>query len=141
MAPRPEMGATLGGRIWPSSAYMFAAATTSPLLIAASKACDMPSSGRSLARAAPATVSAAARIAKRVLRAAIISVSSWGLGGTEYEPGYGRLHCRPGPRMVDYPGAGEGSAGMTDEQVVWTGNPSQWRNFWWYLSCLLLLPI
>jgi uncharacterized membrane protein YdbT with pleckstrin-like domain len=43
--------------------------------------------------------------------------------------------------MVDYPGAGEGSAGMTDEQVVWTGNPSQWRNFWWYLSCLLLLPI
>jgi uncharacterized membrane protein YdbT with pleckstrin-like domain len=30
---------------------------------------------------------------------------------------------------------------MTDEQVVWTGNPSQWRNFWWYLSCLLLLPI
>jgi uncharacterized membrane protein YdbT with pleckstrin-like domain len=43
--------------------------------------------------------------------------------------------------MVDYPGAGEGSAGMADEQVVWTGNPSQWRNFWWYLSCLLLLPI
>ena len=30
---------------------------------------------------------------------------------------------------------------MSDEQVVWTGNPSQWRNFWWYLSCLLLLPI
>ena len=30
---------------------------------------------------------------------------------------------------------------MTDEQVVWAGNPSQWRNFWWYLSCLLLLPI
>ena len=30
---------------------------------------------------------------------------------------------------------------MTDEQVVWTGNPSHWRNFWWYLSCLLLLPI
>ena len=30
---------------------------------------------------------------------------------------------------------------MTDEQVVWTGHPSQWRNFWWYLSCLLLLPI
>jgi uncharacterized membrane protein YdbT with pleckstrin-like domain len=43
--------------------------------------------------------------------------------------------------MVDYPAAGEGSAGMTDEQGVWTGNPSQWRNFWWYLSCLLLLPI
>jgi len=30
---------------------------------------------------------------------------------------------------------------MTDEQVVWQGHPSQWRNFWWFLSCLLLLPI
>ena len=30
---------------------------------------------------------------------------------------------------------------MSDEQVVWEGSPSQWRNFWWYLSCLLLLPI
>jgi uncharacterized membrane protein YdbT with pleckstrin-like domain len=30
---------------------------------------------------------------------------------------------------------------MTEEQVVWQGHPSQWRNFWWYLSCLLLLPI
>jgi uncharacterized membrane protein YdbT with pleckstrin-like domain len=43
--------------------------------------------------------------------------------------------------MIDYAPAGEGSATMMDEQVVWTGNPSQWRNFWWYLSCLLLLPI
>ena len=30
---------------------------------------------------------------------------------------------------------------MSDEQVVWTGRPSQWRNFWWFASCLLLLPI
>ena len=30
---------------------------------------------------------------------------------------------------------------MSDEQVVWAGSPSQWRNFWWFLSCLLLLPI
>jgi len=30
---------------------------------------------------------------------------------------------------------------MSEEQVVWAGSPSQWRNFWWYLSCLLLLPI
>jgi len=43
--------------------------------------------------------------------------------------------------MLDYAPAGERNAKMSDEQVVWTGSPSQWRNFWWYLSCLLLLPI
>ena len=30
---------------------------------------------------------------------------------------------------------------MSEEQVVWQGHPSQWRNFWWFLSCLLLIPI
>lgn len=27
------------------------------------------------------------------------------------------------------------------EEIVWTGSPSQWLNFWWYLSCLLLITI
>jgi hypothetical protein len=27
------------------------------------------------------------------------------------------------------------------EMPTWTGSPSQWTNFWWYLSCLLILPI
>jgi uncharacterized membrane protein YdbT with pleckstrin-like domain len=30
---------------------------------------------------------------------------------------------------------------MSDEQVAWSGGPSQWCNFWWFGSCLLLLPI
>jgi uncharacterized membrane protein YdbT with pleckstrin-like domain len=30
---------------------------------------------------------------------------------------------------------------MSDEQVAWSGGPSQWCNFWWFASCLLLLPI
>ena len=30
---------------------------------------------------------------------------------------------------------------MTDEQVVWTGNPSQWQNFGWWLLALLLIPL
>ena len=30
---------------------------------------------------------------------------------------------------------------MSDEQVVWQGNPSQWQNFGWFLLCLLLIPI
>ena len=27
------------------------------------------------------------------------------------------------------------------EQVLWEGRPSQWTNFPWFLSCLLVLPI
>lgn len=27
------------------------------------------------------------------------------------------------------------------ERVEWTGTPSQWQNFGWFLSCLLLVPI
>ena len=27
------------------------------------------------------------------------------------------------------------------EGVVWTATPSQWVNFWWFVSCLLILPI
>ncbi|MEO8161402.1 MAG: PH domain-containing protein [Arenimonas sp.] len=30
---------------------------------------------------------------------------------------------------------------MSDEQVVWQGNPSQWQNFGWFALCLLLIPI
>jgi len=30
---------------------------------------------------------------------------------------------------------------MGPEGEVWSGTPSQWTNFWWFLSCLLILPI
>ena len=30
---------------------------------------------------------------------------------------------------------------MTDEQIEWTGHPSQWQNLGWFLLCLLLIPI
>ena len=30
---------------------------------------------------------------------------------------------------------------MNEERIEWSGHPSQWRNFWWFLSCLLVLPI
>src|SRR5881392_545275 len=119
MAPRPETAATFGGRIWPSSAYRLAAATTSPLRMASSKTCDMLSSGPSLARALPARDRAAARMAKRKRREACIANSFRGLREAEYEPGPAHPHCRPRRRMLDYAPAGEGSATMTDEQVVW----------------------
>jgi uncharacterized membrane protein YdbT with pleckstrin-like domain len=30
---------------------------------------------------------------------------------------------------------------MSSENVVWKGTSSQVKNFWWYASCLLVLPI
>jgi uncharacterized membrane protein YdbT with pleckstrin-like domain len=30
---------------------------------------------------------------------------------------------------------------MSDEQIQWTGHPSQWQNLGWFLLCLLLIPI
>lgn len=27
------------------------------------------------------------------------------------------------------------------EAGVWQGSPSQWTNFWWYILCLLIIPI
>jgi uncharacterized membrane protein YdbT with pleckstrin-like domain len=30
---------------------------------------------------------------------------------------------------------------MTTESVVWKGTSSQVKNFWWYASCLLVIPI
>ena len=30
---------------------------------------------------------------------------------------------------------------MTDEQIQWSGHPSQWQNLGWFLACLLVVPI
>ena len=30
---------------------------------------------------------------------------------------------------------------MDDERIEWQGHPSQWRNLWWFVACVLLLPI
>lgn len=27
------------------------------------------------------------------------------------------------------------------EEDIWAGGPSQWVNFWWFVSCLLVIPI
>lgn len=27
------------------------------------------------------------------------------------------------------------------EETIWEGRPSQWTNFWWFVSCVLVLPI
>jgi uncharacterized membrane protein YdbT with pleckstrin-like domain len=30
---------------------------------------------------------------------------------------------------------------MNDERIEWQGHPSQWQNLWWFVACVLLLPI
>jgi uncharacterized membrane protein YdbT with pleckstrin-like domain len=30
---------------------------------------------------------------------------------------------------------------MSTENVIWKGSSSQWKNFWWFVSCLLVIPI
>ena len=39
------------------------------------------------------------------------------------------------------PPAAADSAIPGAEQVVWTGTPSHWSNFWIYLACIVLIPI
>lgn len=30
---------------------------------------------------------------------------------------------------------------MNDERIEWRGHPSQWQNLWWFVACVLLVPI
>ena len=30
---------------------------------------------------------------------------------------------------------------MNDERIEWNGHPSQWQNLWWFVACVLLVPI
>jgi uncharacterized membrane protein YdbT with pleckstrin-like domain len=46
---------------------------------------------------------------------------------------------RSGGRASLPPSTGE--TGMNDERIEWQGRPSQWRNLWWFVACVLLVPI
>jgi uncharacterized membrane protein YdbT with pleckstrin-like domain len=45
--------------------------------------------------------------------------------------------------MIDEHQRPEAQPGETtaEERELWTGKPSQWTNFPWFLSCLLVIPI
>lgn len=30
---------------------------------------------------------------------------------------------------------------MNDERIEWSDHPSQWQNLWWFVACVLLVPI
>jgi len=58
-----------------------------------------------------------------------------------------RADVSPDPRSAASPMQ---ATGLTDapmdprdipEAGVWQGSPSQWTNFWWYVLCLLIIPI
>lgn len=43
--------------------------------------------------------------------------------------------------MIDERARGSALPEIPEEQVLWSGGPSQWVNFPWFLACLLVLPI
>lgn len=60
--------------------------------------------------------------------------------GVEIDPTCPSLDGAGGtpPPVVEGP---RGSRSLGPETQVWSGTPSQWVNFWWFVSCLLIIPI
>ena len=52
------------------------------------------------------------------------------------------LQSTPGSTENDpYSGTPSPTYSTGPEGEVWSGTPSQWTNFWWFVSCILVLPI
>lgn len=60
--------------------------------------------------------------------------------GVEVDPGPAAVAVPADPHapVIDGPNF---SRRLGPEVEVWSGSPSQWVNFWWFVSCLLILPI
>ena len=50
----------------------------------------------------------------------------------------GLVDNRAGDQHASPPG---GAAARGPEEEIWSGGPSQWTNFWWFVLCLLVIPI
>lgn len=57
--------------------------------------------------------------------------------GVEIDPSSPSLEVSASP-VIEGP---RGSRSLGPETAVWSGTPSQWVNFWWFVSCLLIIPI
>lgn len=57
--------------------------------------------------------------------------------GVEVDPTCPSLDATPAP-VVEGP---RGTRSLGPEHTVWSGTPSQWVNFWWFVSCILIIPI
>lgn len=60
--------------------------------------------------------------------------------GVEVDPSSGAPAAAADPQapIIDGPNF---SRRLGPETEVWSGSPSQWVNFWWFVSCLLVIPI
>lgn len=51
------------------------------------------------------------------------------------------LERDPAARVEEISRSRQGQIPDVAEEPVWSGTPSQWTNFWWFVACVLLLPI
>lgn len=58
--------------------------------------------------------------------------------GVEIDPSSPSVVEHSNSPVIDGP---RGSRTLGPETTVWSGTPSQWVNFWWFVSCLLIIPI
>lgn len=58
--------------------------------------------------------------------------------GVEVDPSSAPADAGGAPPVIEGP---RGSRSLGPEVTVWSGTPSQWVNFWWFVSCLLIIPI
>lgn len=62
--------------------------------------------------------------------------------GSEVAPaGGGTAAAAAVPGAVGYRAAGMPLPADVPEAPVWSGSPSQWVNFWWFVGAILILPI
>ncbi|GMV26247.1 MAG: hypothetical protein AMXMBFR58_22780 [Phycisphaerae bacterium] len=60
--------------------------------------------------------------------------------GSELEPDGSPARPAPGG-LGAMSGVRGGIPADTPEETVWEGTPSQWTNFWWFVGCILVVPI
>ncbi len=59
--------------------------------------------------------------------------------GVEVDPGSGPIPAADGGR--DFPDDVRAARRLGPETTLWSGTPSQWVNFWWFVLCVLVIPI
>jgi len=63
------------------------------------------------------------------------------VAGVEVDPSAGHGSASPQDAQRDVFEDVRGSRRLGPETPLWTGTPSQWVNFWWYVSCILVVTI
>src|SRR5262245_39983518 len=61
--------------------------------------------------------------------------------GVEVDPGAAPGQPLGGDTARDFPDDVRAARRLGPETTLWSGTPSQWVNFWWFVLCVLVVPI